>query len=115
MRILFGSLAVLGLAVLGLGWQLKVAWAESAASLAANTTLRGEAVEREQQALRLQNRFDALDQLQAGLTKSRLDAAKRLEIAEKALEDIKKTEGDTDASLACLNQRLPAELDDRLL
>lgn len=114
MRIMGTVAGVLLLAVLGLGWMLKGAWEDTAAAQQQAAQAGQVAAEQRQQAEALLGRLDALDTALKGLQADQQANQQALEQRLRGIENITKSEGDTDASMACLDQPAPAQLVERV-
>lgn len=114
-KVLWGLLAAAGLAVLLLWNQVNAKTTEVAEQKARADQLAESLAEQRRQADQLASRFDNLDQTLLALdgrTKANND---ELERRLALINDIiTKTEGDTDESIACLDVRLPRQLDERM-
>lgn len=110
----YGALGALGIAVVALSWQLKVAWQDV-------TVAKGEAIaavqaagEQRQQAELILSRLESLDGVLGQLADQTEANDRKLDDALTGIENITKTEGDSDESIACLGVPVPAQLDSRL-
>ena len=114
MKTLAGVAVALAVAVGIMGWQLRSAWSDAA--LARQEAIQALQVAREQrqQAELMLSRLDALDASLKGLAEGTQQNAQQLDQTLAAIDGITKTEGDTDESLACLDVRVPRQLDDSL-
>lgn len=111
MKILIGVLLAL-LAGLGWsGWQLREAWGRETGLNLALVSSQAALASANQQNESLVQRFDAFDQalqrLDAKQAERQADLASRLKTIRTIVEEI----GDDPASIACLDVRVPAQLD----
>lgn len=120
-KILGLGLAVLVVVCVVLGFQLSGAHSanatltserDAAKTDAANARSAQQTAEKQNAAL-LQG-FQALDRRLTGLDDTQKANAEKLASQLTGLNTIQKTEGDTDASFECLDQRLPGDLDQRM-
>lgn len=114
MKTLVGVVVALALAVGIMGWQLRSAWSDAALARQEAIQALQVAGEQRQQAELLLSRLDALDDILKGLAEGARQNAQQLDQTLAAIDGITKTEGDTDESLACLDVRVPRQLDDSL-
>lgn len=114
MRIALGAIAVLVVAVGLLGWRLEVAGLRADAAEDRAASAEGLLADQVRQNGALLAGFDALDKALLDLGKTTAannrDLANRL----KDLKTITQTEGDTDATMACLGLPVPVQLDQRM-
>lgn len=111
MKILIGVLLAL-LAGLGwTGWQLREAWQRESSLSQVLSTTRGALAVATAQNENLVGRFDAFDRslqrLDAQQAQRQADLTGRLN----TIRDIVAEPGDSDASISCLDVRVPAQLD----
>lgn len=110
MKILIGVVAALVIALGLSGWALRSSWKQEAALQEQLTGAKAALDQAEKQNSRLAGRFDTLDQAFAGLnTKlqaNQADLRQRLN----TIQTIVKEPGDSDASISCLDVRVPAQL-----
>lgn len=114
MRILAGVVAVLTVAIGIMGFQLRSAWSDAALARQEAIQALQVAGEQRQQAELVLFRLDALDSSLKGLAEGTQRNARQLDQTLAAINGITKTEGDTDESIACLDVRVPRQLDDSL-
>lgn len=110
MKILIGVVVALAVALGLAGWALRSSW-QAEASLRESLAGAQSALEQsEQQNNRLVGRFDTLDRTLTGLNATfqanQADLRKRLN----TIQTIVKEPGDSDASISCLDVRVPAQL-----
>lgn len=111
MKILIGIILVL-LVGLGLtGWQLRAAWNTQGQLETALAGAAGALAVATKQNETLNNRFDTLDRTLVGLNVSQQQNQVELKTRLNTLTTIVKETGDTDESIACLHQPVPAQLD----
>lgn len=114
MRILLGVIAVLVVAVGLLAWRLEAASGRADLAEVRATAAEGMLVDQVQQNHELAKSFQSLDAaLQAQGTRiaeNNRDLAARL----RALANVTKTEGDTDATMACLHMPVPRQSAERM-
>ena len=111
MKILISVLVVLLLGLAGAGWMLKVSWNREGELKESLAGVRGALEQAEGQNRGLTDRFDTLDQTLVGLGK--LQQQNQLVLSGKlnAIKNIVAEPGDSDASISCLDVRVPAQLD----
>lgn len=120
-KILGGGLAVLVVVCSVLGFQLNMAHSANASLTSERDAARTEASNArqaqqtaEQQNTLLAGAFAALDGRLRTLGVTQQQNAEQLASQLAGLSSIQKTEGDSDASIQCLDTRVPGELDQRL-
>lgn len=112
MQVLIGAL-VLALLALGVtGYQLKGALEDAATSRQDALQAEQRAGEQRQQAELMLERLGRLDTAVSGLAHADALAQAQLAQALAGIENITKTEGDSDEAMACLDVRVPAQLAD---
>lgn len=111
MKILISVLVVLLLGLAGAGWMLKVSWNREGELEQSLAGVQGALEQAEGQNRGLTDRFDTLDQTLVGLGK--LQQQNQLALSGKlnAIKNIVAEPGDSDASISCLDVRVPAQLD----
>jgi hypothetical protein len=115
MKILVGALAILMLATGFMGWRLKVAWEDVATARGDALQAQQVAGEQRQQAELLNQRLVVLDGTLKDLATGTKANGDQLELTIDAIEQIKPTGGvPHDPSIACLDLRVPGQLDERL-
>lgn len=111
MKILVGALLA-ALVALGLtGWRLQTAWEDLAVSRTETRAVRGELERQVREGEQLADRLDALDASVTRLHDTTETHTRQLGLTLAGIDRIEKTEGDSDESLACLDLRIPGELD----
>lgn len=111
MKILIGVILVL-LAALGTaGWQLRAAWQTQGQLETALAGAAGALATATRQNETLIGRFETLDRTLVGLNASQQQNQAELKARLNNLTTIVKETGDTDESIACLHQPVPAQLD----
>lgn len=114
MRIMLGVIAAMAILVGILWWRLDVAAGERDIAILRADTATQQLDEAKRQGELLVKRFDALDASLKGIGE-RTDANNRkLGQTLTAINNISKTEGDSDESISCLDVRVPRQLDDSL-
>lgn len=111
MKWLLGVTAALAVAVIGLGWQLKGAWKDAASSRNEALAALQAAGEQRQQAELLLHRMGQLDAALGRLADRTEVNDRKLDAALVQINEIQKTEGDSDESMACLDVLVPVQLD----
>lgn len=114
-KVLYGLLAAAGLAVFLLWNQVSAKTTEAAEQKSRADALQQSLDEQRRQADQLASRFDNLD---AALLRrdAKIDTNNQALVRQLALinDTITKTEGDTDESIACVDMRVPRQLDERV-
>lgn len=114
MRVWIITVAVL-VTLLGLaGWRLKVAWQDLALAEQQVDQVTQERDAQRVQTERLAKRFDQLDTVLLALSVGTAENSKQLDTTLAAIRGIKKTQGDSDATMRCLDLPLPRQLVDQL-
>lgn len=114
MKILIGVIAALGLTVGLLWWRLDVAQLEASAAATRASTAEQQLAEQTQQAALLADRFNALDASLGRLAQRTEANNRKLTETNSKIDQIQRTENDSLESLACLDVRVPSQLDDSL-
>lgn len=114
MRILGTAVAILLLAVIGMSYALRSAWQDAEIARQREAQAAQVAQEQRQQAELVLGRLEALDTALTGLQAEQQANQRALEQRLRGIENITKSEGDTDASMACLDQPAPAQLVERV-
>lgn len=114
MKYLTGALVLLLVAVGFLGWRLNVASAEVREADLRASTAASQLEEQKREGKLLGQRLDALDAAMQGLNRTTADNNRKLGQTLTAINQIQKTEGDTDESISCLDVRVPRQLDDSM-
>lgn len=111
MKIMIGAILVLVLGLAGVGWQLKESWAREGTLAEQLSGVRGALEQSEKQNGTLAGRFDTLDQTLVGLGLSQKKNQAELTTRLAAIKSIVQEPEDDPASVACLDVRVPAQLD----
>lgn len=111
MKILLGVTAALAVSVFGLAWGLKVAWRDAEVARSEVISALQVAGEQRQQAELLLDRMRQLDGALLRLAEGTEETNRKLDAAVVQINEIQKTEGDSDESIACLDVSVPAQLD----
>lgn len=100
--------------LLALLWLLDSTHSDLVAARAASEQAQEMLADQAAQSKALADRLDRLDVSLTTLERENRAGADRLAGLAAAISAVEKTEEDTDASVACLGERLPADLDRRL-
>lgn len=111
MKIMIGAILVLVLGLAGVGWQLKESWAREATIGEQLAGAQGALAQAERQNGALVGRFDTLDSTLVGLGLLQKKNQAELTIRLAAIKSIVQEPEDDPASIACLDVRVPAQLD----
>ena len=111
MKIMIGAILVLVLGLAGASWQLKESWAREGTMAEQLAGVQGALAVAEKQNGTLVGRFDTLDSTLVGLGLSQKKNQAELTIRLAAIKSIVQEPEDDPASIACLDVRVPAQLD----
>ena len=111
MKILIGVIVTLVLGLAGAGWQLRESWAREGTMAEQLAGVRGALAQAEGQNKTLVGRFDTLDSTLVGLGLSQKKNQAELTVRLAAIKSIVQEPEDDPASVACLDVRVPAQLD----
>lgn len=111
MKILIGVLVVLVLGLAGAGWMLKASWNREGELEQSLAGAQGALEQAENQNKGLAGRFDTLDEALVGLGQAQKQNQLVLSGKLNAIKSIVAEPGDSDASISCLDVRVPAQLD----
>lgn len=111
MKFLIGIILVLLAGLATAGWQLREAWNTQGQLETALAGAAGALAVATRQNETLNNRFDTLDRTLVGLNASQQQNQAELKTRLNTLTTIVKETGDTDESIACLRQSVPAQFD----
>lgn len=111
MKILVGVLLALLLALGLTGWQLQKTREALVVSRTEQSALKDQLAVQAEQSRQLADRMDAFSQSVVTLMGIAEQHDQNLKLAVAGIDNITKTENDSDESISCLDQRVPADLD----
>lgn len=111
MKILMGALLAVVLALGFTGWRLQAAQENLARAETLSQRLQSELERQVQAEDRLADRLERFDSALARLHETTEAHSRQLRATLDGIDRIQKTEEDSDEAIACLDQRVPADLD----
>lgn len=111
MKIMIGVIVALVLGLAGTGWMLKSSWNREGELEQSLAGVQGALEQAENQNRGLAGRFDTLDESLVGLAKTQQQNQLVLSGKLNTIKNIVAEPGDSDASISCLDVRVPAQLD----